>query len=103
VKHSADTILRTLTAQPGFAIVEVLVDGSGRPVDSITSHIVAWAFEHDLLIPHPVTLCGIQSGPVHILQPDGSVERPNVDSYASVSEWLAAQQRDYDARLEHAK
>jgi hypothetical protein len=103
VKHASDTILRTLTAQPGFAIIEVLVDGSGRPVDSITSHIVAWAFEQDLLIPHPVTLCGIQSGPVHILQPDGSVERPNLDSYTSVAEWLAAQQCDYDARLAHAK
>jgi hypothetical protein len=94
-----DTSKMTLrTAAPGYAVIEVLADDSGRPVDVSISNILSWAHEQDLLIPHPVTLCGVQLGSVHIVQPDGSVERANADWYPSVADWLAAQQSEHDER-----
>lgn len=102
MKGTHASTMRTVPAQPGFAVVDVIADNSGRPISASSSPVVAWAFEHDLLIPYPVTLCGVQTGSVFILQPDGSVERPNVVGFADIDAWLSYEKQGFDERLERA-
>ena len=102
MKNDHVTSMRTVPAQPGYAVVDVITDEAGRPASAGTSPVVAWAFEHELLIPYPVTLCGVQTGSIFILQPDGSIEQPNVVGFSNIEAWLVYEQQKFDQQSERA-
>jgi hypothetical protein len=87
-----------IPALAGFYVLGVLSDGNGYPCEAIQYPVVAWVLEEESFAPYPVTLEGVQFDNVYILQPDGSVERPCLDGYPSVAEWLADQQAKHEQK-----
>lgn len=88
-------LARTIPANPGFFVMQTLSDDNGYPAEFYKNPVVAWAFGVDCLVPCPVTLDGVAAGDAFILEPGGSVERPNIDGFPSVDAWLKSQQLDY--------
>ncbi len=95
--------MRTIPAQPGFFVIEVLCEDDGRPVATDSRAVIAWAMEDSLLIPYPVTLYGVQTEACFILQPDGTVERPNIDWFQHVGDWMKDQCEKYENQRDDAK
>lgn len=85
----------TISANPGFYVLTEIGDDNGYPVEADKAPVVAWALEEDSLAAYPVTLEGVQTDNDYVLYPDGAVERPGIDGFRSVTEWLAAQQDDH--------
>ncbi|WP_151448499.1 hypothetical protein [Lacisediminimonas profundi] len=89
-----------IPADKSFFVLDVLYDDNGYPVAPIKYLVVAWALEEGTLAPYPVTLEGVQTASCYILQPDGAVERPGIDGFANIEDWLADQQSDHAFRTE---
>lgn len=87
--------VKTIPANPGFYVLEAIEDDKGYPVETDKSHVVAWALDDDLFLPYPITLYGVRTENVYILQPDGTVELPNVCWFLSEDSWLKTQQQKY--------
>ncbi len=92
-------LARTLPANPGFFVVHALCDDNGYPGEVDQTPVVAWAFEVGSLAPYPVTLDGLRTDSVYILQPHGAVSRAEKDSWPSVADWLKSQQDEYTEEL----
>lgn len=90
--------VKTITAPPGFYVLGELVDENGYPVEACKYPVLALGFEKDSTVPHPITWEGAQTENVYILHPDGTVERPWVDGFLNVDDWLKAQQQEYTAK-----
>ena len=86
---------RVLLAQPGFFLLMVIRDDAGSPVGVDKHAVLGWALDGELLIPAPITLCGVQVEGAYVLQPDGSVERANNDWFSSEAAWFSDQMREY--------
>lgn len=84
--------VKIIHADKDFFVLGFVSDDSGYPIEAIKYPVVAWALEDGTLAPYPITLEGVQTENCYILQPDGTVERPMIGSFASVEEWLADQQ-----------
>lgn len=82
-------------AAPGYFVLAALVDDNGAPSEALKSPVMFWAIEAECLVPYPMTLEGVQTDNAYILQPDGSVERPWIDGYANIDDWLAGQQAEH--------
>ena len=91
-----------LTAARGYFVLDVLTDDCGRPCAPIKYPVVAWALEEKSLVPHPVTLEGVGQEISYILQPDGSIDRPGIDGFASIDGWMADQIETWGRRTGNA-
>lgn len=89
---------KTIPANPGFCVLDVLCDDNGYPVGEVVSHVIAWALEDDFSTAHPITPEGVQTDIDYIMQPDGSVEHLNVWWFPSVKSWLKKQQQEYNEK-----
>jgi hypothetical protein len=87
--------LQVIPANSAFFVLEMTSDEDGQPVDVHRQPIVAWAIEEVSYAPYPITLEGVKTGNAHILQPDGTIERPWVDWYPNLEAWLKEQQAEY--------
>jgi hypothetical protein len=91
-------IVQIIRADPGHYVLGALVDDNGYPVETCKYPVLALGFEKDSTLPYPITWEGAQTENVYILQPDGTVERPWIDGFLNVGDWLKAQQQEYTAK-----
>jgi hypothetical protein len=81
--------------EPHYVLDVLTGDGSIEP---IKYRVLFWALEAKTLFPYPVTLEGVQTDNVYILEPCGKVERPGLDGYANMDEWFADQKKKFARR-----
>lgn len=96
--HGGPRFVAYLSAPPGFFVLGALTDERGFPSEAIKYPVVAVALEEGCLAPYPITMEGVITENEYILQPDGSVERPGIDGFANVDDWLANQQQAWHAK-----
>lgn len=85
--------IATIPANPGFFVLEYFPGDSGCPCGAIKHPVVAWAIEEGVLAPYPITSEGVRHDNVFVLRPEGDVERPNVDWFPCLNDWLECEHK----------
>lgn len=85
-----------IAAAPGFFIIETVFYDGDDSIEIYRRPVIGWAIDANEYCVYSITPDGIhwRTSP-YLLQPDGTVDRPSIDGYANLEDWMKAMQREH--------
>lgn len=89
--QSSHIPMQAVPAVPGHFVISPVCDIDKPHLinDYCLDEVLAWALDRDSLQPYPITLDGLDDNTPSILRPNGKIHRLGMESYDSISQWMA--------------